>query len=314
MARDIPVYLFDGFLEAGKTSFIQDTLEDERFNEGENILVLLCEEGEVEYDSSKFAAPNVFIELLEDERKLNPVNLERLVNKHNAEMIIIEYNGMWMLDKLFQAMPQNWIIYQEMCIADSNTILSYNANMRQQTYDKLQTCNTIVFNRCKPDVDKMELHKLVRGANRGTDIIYEYEDGNIENDDIEDPLPFDVNAPVIEIADRDYAIWYRDMGEDMESYDGKTVRFKGICGKSGALKDGFVIGRQIMTCCVEDIRMGGLACLWDGKQPESGSWVWVTAEITIRKHKVYGGKQGPVLKVSKIEKAAPPVEPVCTFY
>ena len=106
-----------------------------------------------------------------------------------------------------------------------------------------------------------------------------------------------MEAPVIEIADRDYAIWYRDMGEDMDKYDGKTVRFKGITGRSGALDDGFVIGRQIMTCCVADIRMCGLACLWAEKQPQSGSWVWVTAEIMIMKHKVYGGKVGPVLKV-----------------
>lgn len=314
MARDIPVYLFTGFLEAGKTSFIQDTLEDERFNEGERILVLLCEEGEAEYDSSRFSAPNVFMEILDDERKLNPVNLDRLVNKHGADMVIIEYNGMWMLDKLFQAMPQSWIIYQEMCIADGRSILSYNANLRQQTYDKLQTCNTIVFNRCDPEADRLPLHKLVRGANRGADIIYEYVDGNIEHDDIEDPLPFDIGAPVIEISDRDFAIWYRDMGEDMEKYEGKTVQFKGITGRSSVLDDGFVIGRQIMSCCVEDIRMGGLACLWDGKQPQSGSWVRVTAKISVKKHKVYGNKMGPVLEVSKVEKAAPPVEPVCTFY
>ena len=39
---DIPVYLFTGFLESGKTKFIQETLEDERFNAGEKTLLLLC--------------------------------------------------------------------------------------------------------------------------------------------------------------------------------------------------------------------------------------------------------------------------------
>ena len=48
----IPVYAFTGFLDAGKTKFIQETLEDERFNTGERTLVLICEEGEEEYDLS----------------------------------------------------------------------------------------------------------------------------------------------------------------------------------------------------------------------------------------------------------------------
>ena len=45
MAEQIPVYLFTGFLEAGKTKFIQETMEDPRFNEGERTLLLICEEG-----------------------------------------------------------------------------------------------------------------------------------------------------------------------------------------------------------------------------------------------------------------------------
>ena len=44
--RDIPVYLFLGFLESGKTKFIQETFEDERFDSGERTLLLVMEEGE----------------------------------------------------------------------------------------------------------------------------------------------------------------------------------------------------------------------------------------------------------------------------
>ena len=50
--QQIPVYSFTGFLDSGKTKFIQETLEDERFNAGERTLVLLFEEGEEEYDLS----------------------------------------------------------------------------------------------------------------------------------------------------------------------------------------------------------------------------------------------------------------------
>ena len=56
-SRQIPVYLFTGFLEAGKTKFIQETLEDKRFNSGERMLLLVCEEGIEEYEPEEFASP-----------------------------------------------------------------------------------------------------------------------------------------------------------------------------------------------------------------------------------------------------------------
>ena len=49
MAKQVPVYLFTGFLESGKTKFAQQTLEDASFNNGDRILLLVCEEGVEEY-------------------------------------------------------------------------------------------------------------------------------------------------------------------------------------------------------------------------------------------------------------------------
>ena len=67
---ELPIYLFTGFLEAGKTKFIQETLEDSRFNAGERTLLLLCEEGIEEYDASRFSGKNVFVEIIEKESDL----------------------------------------------------------------------------------------------------------------------------------------------------------------------------------------------------------------------------------------------------
>ena len=92
------------------------------------------------------------------------------------------------------------------------------------------------------------------------------------------------------------------------------MRFKGVTGKSGALKGGFVIGREMMTCCIEDIRMAGLACVWDGELPQTGRWIVITAKIEVRKHKAYGGKMGPVMHVLTIDPATEPEQPIATFY
>ena len=147
MTQEIPVYLFTGFLDAGKTKFIQETLEDVRFNNGESTLLLLCEEGEEEYDPSTFSGKNVFIETIEEQEELTPSNLERLQKKHAVERVVIEYNGMWMLDTLYQNMPDSWIVYQEFMFADSQTFLTYNANMRGLVVDKLKSCEMLVLNR-----------------------------------------------------------------------------------------------------------------------------------------------------------------------
>ena len=224
--RDIPVYLFTGFLEAGKTRFIQETLEDKRFCNGERTLLLVCEEGEEEYAPEQFADPAVFIRVLESQEQLSVDTLSRFVEETKAERVVIEYNGMWLLDALYAAMPEGWMVYQEFLFADATTFLSYNANMRQLVYDKLKSCELVVFNRFRPDMDKMAFHKIVRGASRRSDIAYEYPGGKVEYDDIQDPLPYDLNAPVVEIGDDDFAIWYRDMAEEPKNYEGKTVRVK----------------------------------------------------------------------------------------
>ena len=313
--EEYPVYLFTGFLESGKTSFINETLSDPKFfKDGDRTLVLLCEEGEVELDPVVFASPDVFVEVIDDKSRLNPDKLEALRRKHKANRILLEYNGMWLVSDLFASVPRSWVIYQIMNFADANTIEVYNANMRNLVVDKLSFCELTVFNRCTPETDTDALHKLVRGVSRRTDIIYESSDGSFVFDDVEDPLPFDVNADVIEIADRDYALWYRDLADSMENYDTKKVTFIGQATKNPQLKpDEFVIGRQIMTCCADDITYGGLLCENGGKDIEKGEWYRINAYISVKNSPLYG-KVGPVLVGVKAEKCDAPTEIVTTFY
>ncbi len=311
----VPVYLFTGFLDSGKSRFIQETLEDPSYNDGTPTLLLVCEEGEVEFEPSRFAANCVNIQTVEDPEQLKPKFLERLLKSVRGQRVFLEYNGMWKIGDLYDRLPQGWVIVQEFCFMDSGTILTYNANMRNLVVDKLQSAEMVIFNRMPEQTDVMPYHKLVRGISRRADIVYESLEGKVIPDTIQDPLPFDVNAPVIEIEDLDYALWYRDLSEELPTYEGKTVRLKGrviIDERS----DGsfFVFGRQVMTCCVEDIQFAGVACLYpDSFSLKNGSWATVTAKIYIEEHEAYG-RPGPVLNVLEIEPALPPQEEVATFY
>ena len=312
---ELPVYLFTGFLEAGKTKFIQETLEDSRFHKGERTLLVLCEEGVEEYAPEQFCAPNVFLRTVEDEADFTAEHLSAMQREVNPERILIEYNGMWLLDTLYSNMPEGWIVAQEFLFCDATTFLTYNANMRQLMVDKIKSAELVVLNRYRADMDRMAMHKVIRGISRRCDIAYEYADGKVEYDDIEDPLPFDIEAPVVNIEDRDYAIWYRDMSEEPKKYNGKTVRFKGRClVRKNVPKGSFIIGRHIMTCCVEDIQFAGIICNWDKADTvRDDEWVILTATLENKFHRAYGRK-GPVLTVQSMEETEKPEEAVATFY
>ncbi len=311
---DIAVYLFTGFLEAGKSSFIKETMNDDRFSNGEKTLLLLCEEGEVEFDVEEMAKKEVFVEIIEDVSELNEKNLKKLCKQHKASRVVVEYNGMWQLPDFYSNVPNEWVLYQEISFMDANSFVSYNTNMRGLVVDKLQNCELVVFNRCKKDVDKEELHKIVRGVSRRTDIIYEYEDGSIEPDEIEDPLPFDIEAEIINVDLRDYALWYRDLVEEMDKYHGKTVKFTGTVTIDRRMpEDCFIIGRPVMTCCVDDISFKGILCCNRSKLLRNGDWIVLTADIKVEKHKLYQGK-GPVLYLKDFSVTSEPQEPVATFY
>ena len=278
--EDISVYLFLGFLESGKTKFIQETLEDPRMETGERTLLLICEEGIEEYEPEKFAVENVVAVTLESAEELNAENLERLTQKHKAQRVVVEYNGTWLLQQLFDAMPESWVINQIMTFFDAGTFLNYNANMRQLVFDKVQMTQMVVFNRFKGEYEKTDFHKIVRGVSRRPDIVYEYLGGKAEFDEIEDPLPFDADAPIIEIADRDFAWFYREMAEKAKSYIGKRVRFKGMAAVSKRVPAGYIVlGRHIMTCCEADIAYDGFAVKTNGLLKDINTRDWLTVKI-----------------------------------
>jgi len=312
--QQIPVYAFTGFLDSGKTKFIQETLEDERFNAGERTLLLIFEEGEEEYDISTYPHKNVYLEVL-DQQTVTTKELQALQKKYKAQRIVIECNGMQLVGDLYTKFPEGWVVAQEVMFADSTTFMAYNANMRNLVMDKLVGALMVVFNRLEKGQDTMPFHKIARAANRRIDILYDFTDGTTAFDDVEDPLPFDINAPVIEVNDEDFALWYRDVTEEPQKYDGKTVRFKGQVAMLRRDKNGiFAPGRFVMTCCADDIQFCGLPCKYvAAKSLESRSWVMVEAKIAAEKHPLYQGELGPVLTAIRVDKAEPAEQDVATF-
>ena len=324
MAKQIPVYLFVGQLESGKTKFIQEIMEDPQFDSGDKTLLLVCEDGEIEYDPSRFAFGGVHVAQIEDKSELTQENLAALAEKSGCGRVLVEYNGMWLLQDLYDAMPDNWVVFQCLATADGTTIKTYAGDnaMRALLLDKLRASELLVVNRAEAvndDESRQLIHKLVRQASRRCDIAYEFKDGSVGYDDIPDPLPFDINAPVVEIPAEFFGVWYMDCMDDMEKYDGKTVKFLAqVCQTNRAGKGCFVPGRFAMTCCVQDIQFVGFPCKYDDyKNLEQRSWITLTAKVNVKYHPIYkgqtAGSTGPVLTALAIEPAEKPLDDVVTF-
>ena len=323
MPEEMPVYLFTGFLDAGKTTFIQDALESEDFGEGENTLLLLCEEGEIEYEPDRFytdGGESVHIEQIEEEEDLSAFLMSSLVRKYHPTRVIIEWNGMWSLTSLYENMPMGWIIYQQVMLADATTFLMYNRNIRQQTFDQLQGAEMVAFNRCKRDEKfeewQQEVHKICRVANRKSQIIYEFGRNDIMMDDIQDPLPYDMTQSLLDIKEEDYAEWYRDINERQDEYEGKEIIIKGRAVVGDELPPGkFIFGRHVMTCCEADIQFAGLLCRFDEKKTArlgNGTWVEIRARVKCEYDPIYE-EVGPVMYFTKVTKVDPCDPEVATF-
>ncbi|MBQ1675530.1 MAG: hypothetical protein II069_05815, partial [Oscillospiraceae bacterium] len=143
---DIPVYLIAGFLDAGKTNFINGILQD-GFARDDRTLLLRCEEGEEEYDPK--VLDNVFTYTVDDPGQLTPEFFKKLEKQYKPKQVIIEYNGMWMIEPLYRTgLPANWILYQIMTLVDANTFEMYVKNMGQLMMEKITNADMLIFNRC----------------------------------------------------------------------------------------------------------------------------------------------------------------------
>ena len=119
---EIPVYLFMGFLEAGKTTFIQETLEEDYFNDGERTLLFACEEGMEEYDEELLKRTNTTLVYVEDQEDFNTEFLTSKLLEHYPDRVIIEYNGMWTIDHMVEALEGTpLMIFQTIVSANAET-------------------------------------------------------------------------------------------------------------------------------------------------------------------------------------------------
>ena len=306
---DIPVYAVAGFLDGGKTNFINGILQD-GFAKQDKTLLICCEEGDEEYDID--AMTNVKVEVLDDIEQFTKANLKALEKKHHPRQVLIEYNGMWPFEQLNE-LPANWILYQIMTFVYGPSFDVMSRNMGQLMMEKIKNADMLVFNRCTPEVAEQLRKRNLRMVNRRADMFLDMEDGTTENYLTGDECPFDVTQELIDIPDEDFGVWYVDAMDHPEHYDGKRVRMKMIMCHSKKYPGTFVPGRFAMVCCANDTQFLGVVARGDAlAQYKNRDWIDVTAVCKKEYFEAYQG-DGPILYVEDVKPCEKPKEELVSF-
>ena len=307
----IPVFMINGFLESGKSEFITYTLSQSYFTIKGRTLLLVCEEGEVEYDEKLLKKSRTDMAVIDEEEDFTIQNLLELEKKYKPERIIIEYNGMWNYKNM--TLPIHWKIEQQITTIDASTFSMYFTNMKSLLSEMVRKSEMIIFNRCDGIEDLATYKRNIKAVNPQAEIVFEDANGEI-NEILEEDLPFDINAPVIELDNLGFGIWYIDMMEHLDRYIGKTIEFTAMVYIPENFPQGyFVPGRMAMTCCADDMAFLGYACKYeDAGKLKQKAWVKVRANVQKERFAGYKG-EGPILHAISVTSCKRPKEPVINF-
>ncbi|MCI8646926.1 MAG: hypothetical protein HFE76_09090 [Firmicutes bacterium] len=311
---EIPVYLFTGLLDSGKTTLIQEVAKEEGFLEPGTTLLIQCEEGEEAFSEEFLKEYRILLLPIEEQEELNELFWRRCERDYCPAQIIVEYNGMWEMDALFESgIPEEWFIGGIYSTVDASAAELYISNMRKTFMEPLKDSNLIIFNRCTEDTERLKFRRSLKALNPQVQVAFEKADGTMYENEAEE-MPFDYSRDSIEIEDMDYGLWYLDAQDHPERYMGKEIRFTArYCASAKPTQKYFVPGRHIMTCCEDDIQFLGFICYFEGDMPfKHGDWVNVTVGFDYRDCKMYG-EEGPVLQLAHIEKGKKPQQELVTF-
>lgn len=306
-----PIFICTGFLDSGKTTLIKDTLMTQDWIEPGLTLLIVCEEGEKEFSPEYLKMKNMVMLQVEEEEQLNPTFFKNCLKNYQPTQVVIEFNGMWKLEKLIKMRyPRGWEIQGIYSTVDGTTLDMYLTNMRNMLMEQLTESSLIIVNRCDRSMSRAGFRRALKVQNPMAQLIFEDLEGKIIEPS-EDDLPYDVKGDKIVIEDMDFGVWYVDAYDHPELYLHKEVEFTAqVLIPRGMGDDMFVPVRKIMTCCANDVRYYGYPCkITDGTKVKKNQWVHVRARFEYEAV-MYPDRKQPVLYLEELTEAEKPKDDV----
>ena len=298
----LPIFVINGFLEAGKTQFMKFTMQQEYFQTEGNTLLIVCEEGEEEYDKDLLESTHTTVKYIDDISDFTKEKMIEFTKEVDPERILIEWNGLWEQDKI--QIPDIWYVNQMITIYDTSTLDLYIKNKDLKAYmgKMLKDSELVICNRAD-DIDEEILstyHLQIKAMAPNAEIIFEGEEGEITGD-FSINLPYNLDDSKLVIKPEEYGIFYVDAMDRTEKYDGKEVEFVAQVVRPDGIGDDILIpGRRAMTCCEADIQFLGFVCHYKGaKNFKNKDWVKVKGKIKYEMSPQYRAK-GPVIYANDI--------------
>ena len=300
--EQLPVFVINGFLEAGKTQFMKFTMQQENFRTDGNTLLIVCEEGEEEYDEGLLESTHTTVKYIDDISDFTKEKMIEFTKEVDPERVLIEWNGLWEQDKI--QIPDIWYVNQMITIYDTSTLDLYIKNKDLKAYmgKMLKDSELVICNRAD-DIDEEILstyHLQIKAMAPNAEIIFEGEEGEITGD-FSINLPYNLDDSKLVIKPEEYGIFYVDAMDRTEKYDGKEVEFVAQVVRPDGIGDDILIpGRRAMTCCEADIQFLGFVCHYKGaKNFKNKDWVKVKGKIKYEMSPQYRAK-GPVIYANDI--------------
>lgn len=291
----IPVFIFNGFLDSGKTTLIKEIIEKQPNFHNKDTLIISFESGEVEYDQTWLNRLNLSFFEVSDEDIENEYLIYHLIQKFEPRRIVLELNAFVDLEKF--KLPKEFVVYQEITLFDCSKFELYYNNMKPLINQMVKYATLVVFNRCDFSANLSKFRRYVKVFNQDAEVGFETEDGKITSI-LDEDLPYDINKEHIDLLDKDFPIFYMDINEGLDRYLGKTINLNLYVRDVNSLT--LVVGRQIMTCCEEDIQFYGFECLTSEKIPNN-SLVEIEARIVLHYSHI-AKKEVMMLEAIKITK------------
>lgn len=304
--KKVPVFIINGFLESGKTTFIRNAIVQDPKMQREKVLLIVCEEGEVEFEN---LPDNMKVHYIDSKEDVRSDVFGKLNEKYKPTFVIIEYNGVWGMQTLYQTpMPKTWGLADQMTIVDATTFETYFNNMKSIFADMLRSSTSVIMNRCTREDNFKFYNDSIKRTSPQCEIMYVSDVEGILDIMLEEDLPYSLTDSVI-VLDKDaYVTWYIDMIDNPDRYEGKVVEYIAQAARPDYFRKGyFLTGNMVMTCCEDDMQFLGFVCKYDkAEMVEEGGYVRVRAEIHTESAPEYDEEAGPVLHALSVAPVARP--------
>ena len=301
---EVPVFVVNGFLESGKTSLIKEIIESNSDVQKLDTLIIMCEDGEVEYDQKFLDDNKVHLEKVSSQDELTKDYLLKLDAKYEPARVVIEFNSFFKFEKL--ELPEIYVIGQVITLIDASTFKIYFNNMKQIFNDMVKDADLIIFNRADGNKELASYRRLIRAFSKNAQIAFENKDGELSETLVED-LPYDLTKDKIDIKEKDYATFYMDCYDNYQRYFNKEISFIAQLEELDGVDDfsRFLPGRKIMTCCAQDIRFYGFETVNDlAITFNRHDYAKITVRVT-REHSDQTGKEEVILHLIRFNKIQP---------